>query len=196
MGLLRATHHGTKHTNAKLPFMKVAERNHAVKKENTNVNDMKQYIHDQYFLAIINDQPMATAVQRRLTDSNAMRDWILWAASKLRREHALKPLPLCNIQFLIKLIREHYTERPTNPTPVPPKEQPAMSDYPVFQTKHFVYGSDIKTMTDTDLITAIKNVEKEIDNLRAVKSESKKITQKIDELDKQRLAIIEQLDAR
>lgn len=199
-------------TNTKLPFMKVAQRDHAIEaleavfnKENTNVNDMEQYVHNQYFLAIINDWPMATAVQRRLTDSDAMRNWIVWAANKLHREHALKPLTYRDMDFLIKLIREHYAAdhyetataiASTTPTPVPTKEQPAMSDYPVFQTKHFVYGSDIKTMTDTDLITAIKNIEKEIDNLRAVKSESKKITQKIDELDKQRLAIIEQLDAR
>lgn len=71
-----------------------------------------------------------------------------------------------------------------------------MSNDPAFQTKHFVYGHEIKMLSDAALITAIKSVEKEIDNLRAVKSESKKITQKIDELDKQRLAIIEQLDAR
>jgi hypothetical protein len=200
-------------TNTKLPFMKVVQRDHAIEaleavfnKENINVNDMEQYIHDQYFLAIINDQSMATAVKRRLSDSDdAMRNWIVQAANKLRRKHALKPLPIRNIQFLIKLIREHYAIDPyetataivpTNPTPVPTKEQPAMSNDTAFQTKHFVYGHEIKTLTDTDLITAIKNVEKEIDNLRAVKSESKKITQKIDELDKQRLAIIEQLDAR
>jgi hypothetical protein len=122
-----------------------------------------------------------------------MRNWIVQAANKLRRKHALKPLPIRNIQFLIKLITDYYA---VDPTPVPTKEQPAMSNDTAFQTKHFVYGHEIKTLTDTDLITAIKNVEKEIDNLRAVKSESKKITQKIDELDKQRLAIIEQLDAR
>ena len=166
---------------------------------------MEQYVHDQYFLAIINDQPMATAVQRRLTDSDAMRNWIVWAVNKLRREHELKPLTYRDMDFLIKLIREHYTADhyettttigSTDPTPVPTKEQPAMSNQPAFQTKHFVYGSDIKMLSDAELIDAIKNVEKEIDNLRAVKSESKKITQKIDELDKQRLAIIEQLDAR
>lgn len=199
-------------TNTKLPFMKVAQRDHAIEtletvlnKESTNVNDMEQYVHDQYFLAIINDQPMATAVKRRLTDSDAMRNWIVWAANKLCREHELKPLTYRDMDFLIKLIREHYAVDPyetattivsTNPTPVPTKEQPTMSNQPAFQTKHFVYGSDIKMLSDAELIDAIKNVEKEIDNLRAVKSESKKITQKIDELDKQRLAIIEQLDAR
>lgn len=209
-------------TNTKLPFMKVAQRDHAIEaletvlnKENTNVNDMEQYIHEQYiheqyihnqyFLAIINDQSMATAVQRRLTDSDAMRNWIVWAANKLCREHDLKPLTTNNIKFLIKLITDYYaadhyeaaaTIVSTNPTPVPTKEQPAMSNDPAFQTKHFVYGHEIKILSDAELITAIKNVEKEIDNLRAVKSESKKITQKIDELDKQRLAIIEQLDAR
>lgn len=200
-------------TNTKLPFMKVAQRDHAIEaletvlnKENTNVNDMEQYVHDQYFLAIINDQPMATAVQRRLTGTDdAMRSWIAWAVNKLRREHALKPLPARYTQFLIKLITDYYADdqyetataiTSTNSTPVPTKEQPAMSNDPAFQTKHYVYGHEIKMLSDAELIDAIKNVEKEIDNLRAVKSESKKITQKIDELDKQRLAIIEQLDAR
>jgi hypothetical protein len=50
------------------------------------------------------------------------------------------------------------------------------------ETKHFVSGSDVSTMTPDDLIRSIKNIEQEIKELKAVNIQSVYIGKKVDEL--------------
>jgi hypothetical protein len=67
---------------------------------------------------------------------------------------------------------------------------------PAFETRHFVFGIDIKSLSDDQLISGIKEVENEIADLKTVKTKSKKITDRISELDGMLKSIVEVLDAR
>ena len=67
---------------------------------------------------------------------------------------------------------------------------------PAFETRHFVDGVDASDLSDDALIEAIKRLEKELEAMSTVKTVSKKIQGKIDQLDGQRLAIAALLDSR
>lgn len=64
------------------------------------------------------------------------------------------------------------------------------------ETITYVYGQDVKDMTEAQLIAAIKQVEKEIGLLSDVKSKSKKIAAKIAEYEKTLADIVAVLDAK
>lgn len=65
-----------------------------------------------------------------------------------------------------------------------------------FETKHFVFGSDISTLSSNQLIDAIKKVEAEIADLKSVKTKSKHITERVKELEDMLGKIVEALDAK
>lgn len=65
-----------------------------------------------------------------------------------------------------------------------------------FETVHYVYGTDVATMTDDQLVEAIKQVEAEIAKLGVVKTQSKKIDAKKAELKDMLAKIVETLDGR
>lgn len=65
-----------------------------------------------------------------------------------------------------------------------------------FETRHFVNGRDVKGMTDNELIEAIRRLENEIADLKTVKTKSKAITKKIEELGDMLSKTVEILDAR
>ena len=65
-----------------------------------------------------------------------------------------------------------------------------------FETVHYVYGTDVATMSDEQLIEAIKQVEGEIAKLDVVETESKKIAAKKTELKDMLAKIVETLDGR
>lgn len=67
---------------------------------------------------------------------------------------------------------------------------------PAFQTKHFVDGVDATLLNDDSLISTIKRLETEIDELAKVKTSSKRILARINELHDQLKAIAALLDAR
>ena len=67
---------------------------------------------------------------------------------------------------------------------------------PAFETVHYVYGTDVATMSDEQLIEAIKQVEGEIAKLDVVKTASKKIDAKKAELKDMLAKIVETLDGR
>lgn len=64
------------------------------------------------------------------------------------------------------------------------------------ETKTVIFGQDAATLSETDLINAIKKVEGQIATLKEVKTSSKKIAANIKELEDQLQAIVEVLDAR
>jgi hypothetical protein len=59
-----------------------------------------------------------------------------------------------------------------------------------------INGADVSKMTDDQLIFAIKQVEKEIEELKAVKTKSKKIAQRIEDASKTLGELVELLDNR
>lgn len=63
-----------------------------------------------------------------------------------------------------------------------------------FQTINYVYGQDIKSMSETDFLAAINKIEKEIETLEAVKVKSKRITASIDLLKEQLAEVVEAYD--
>lgn len=67
---------------------------------------------------------------------------------------------------------------------------------PAFETKHYVFGVDIRNMTEAGLIDAIKRVEAEIADLKAVKTKSARIAAKVKELEDMLGKIVEALDEK
>lgn len=75
------------------------------------------------------------------------------------------------------------------------QEKP-MSSQVIIQNKTLINGADVADMSDDQLINSIKKVEKEIDDLRAVKTKSKKIDARIEEATATLAKLVELLDAR
>lgn len=65
-----------------------------------------------------------------------------------------------------------------------------------FETRHYVYGRDVTSMSEPELISAIRSVEAEIGSLQTVKTKSKKIQAKIAELETMLAQIVAVLDQR
>ena len=65
-----------------------------------------------------------------------------------------------------------------------------------FETKHFVFGQNIDSLTESDLINAVKMVENEITDLKSVKTKSTRITAKVKELEDMLAEIVKVLDAQ
>lgn len=66
----------------------------------------------------------------------------------------------------------------------------------VFEVKSYVFGQDVSTMSDDQLVAAIKTVEAEIDDLKGIKTKSKKIDARIKDLEAGLKSIVETLDGR
>lgn len=64
------------------------------------------------------------------------------------------------------------------------------------ETRTIIFGRDASTLSEQDLIDAIKKVEGDIAKLKEVKTSSKKIAANIEALQTQLAAIVEVLDAR
>ena len=76
----------------------------------------------------------------------------------------------------------------------PVKEINMDKKQPAFATKHFVFGDDIASMDETQLINAVKVVENEIEDLKAIKVDSVRIKAKIKELKGMLKQIVARLD--
>jgi hypothetical protein len=75
-------------------------------------------------------------------------------------------------------------------------ESPMNDNTPTYETKHLVNGRDVNEMTDHELISAIRKLEKEIESLSNIKTESKVIGKKIAEAEKGIKFIVKHLDKR
>lgn len=67
---------------------------------------------------------------------------------------------------------------------------------PAFETKNYIFGNDVETMSEEALIQAIKRVEEQISDLKTVKTKSVKISANITKLQEQLALIVAELDAR
>jgi hypothetical protein len=89
-----------------------------------------------------------------------------------------------------------------------PQQENAMNDYttgkitnpvkmaPAFETKNYIFGNDVEHMSEEALIQAIKRVEEQITDLKAVKTKSTKIAANIAKLQEQLDSIVAELDKR
>lgn len=80
-----------------------------------------------------------------------------------------------------------------NPEPIQENE---MSNQITIVNKTLINGVDVTIMSDEQLIDAIKKVEKEVEELKSVKTQSKKIAAKVEEATKTLTALVELLDGR
>lgn len=89
-------------------------------------------------------------------------------------------------------------EQPTNLEPESEIMNPdaIKSIAPAFVTQHLIYGQNVTNMSDAALITAIKQVEREIADLKAVATTSTKITAMAEALTSMLAQIVKTLDAR
>lgn len=65
-----------------------------------------------------------------------------------------------------------------------------------FATRHEIFGNDVSTMSEQDLIESIKQVEKEIATLKEVKTSSTKIKSKVEALEAMLAEIVKVLDSK
>lgn len=91
---------------------------------------------------------------------------------------------------------------PTSDLPLPMHlpEEPITVALPTkakaFETRHYVNGADASTLSDEQLIQAMRDLEAEIAALQGVKTESKRIKAKITELNTALIDIRDLLDSR
>lgn len=67
---------------------------------------------------------------------------------------------------------------------------------PAFETKNYIFGNEVSGMSEDALISAIKRVEEQIADLKAVKTKSTKIAANIAKLQDQLASIVAELDKR
>lgn len=84
---------------------------------------------------------------------------------------------------------------PTEEIPMNPTTATNVSAV-AFETRHLVYGRNVDSLTESELISAIKQVEGEIADLKAVKTKSSRITAKVKELEEMLTKIVEVLDKK
>jgi predicted RNA-binding protein with PIN domain len=65
-----------------------------------------------------------------------------------------------------------------------------------FKTIDYVFGQDIKGMTEDQLLDAIRTVEKEIESYASIKSKSTKVDKRKEELNAALVRIVEALDTK
>jgi hypothetical protein len=89
-------------------------------------------------------------------------------------------------------------EAKMKPNPIEPidTQENEMSKEITITRQTLINGADVSKMTDDQLIFAIKQVEKEIEELKAVKTKSKKIAQRIEDASKTLGELVELLDNR
>lgn len=85
--------------------------------------------------------------------------------------------------------------------PEPQKEEPVnpttnTAAATAFETRHFVYGTDVNQLGESQLIDAIKRLESEIADLKSVKTKSTKLAAKIKDLESMLAKVVEVLDAK
>lgn len=181
--------------------------------------DREQWLHDQVYLTIVNDGDWYREAVARMPVfdrvrhvSNRWREGLCPKEDKqmspeerrivnmwLYEDLLGRPLTLAYISsnegYRDTFVRHiapsqstRYTlstheEIPMNPTPV-------NNSAVAFETRHF------SSMSEAQLINAIKQIEAEIADLKAVKTKSSRITAKVKELEDMLAKVVEQLDKK
>lgn len=178
---------------------------------------MDAFEEHQLFIPIINDARFAITLKRFCWNDleDQFRKETKQAIRVTGLENNLSVTPANRENVTIALWQHYQREREEEADrqfqrstpceahiPEPPrpslKQEPTImaTKAPAFETRHFVDGVDASDLSDDALIEAIKRLEKELEAMSTVKTVSKKIQGKIDQLDSQRLAIAALLDSR
>lgn len=95
-----------------------------------------------------------------------------------------------------QVFRRRADPHNTNNQPTEPTQEIPMSNKVEFKTVTYINNVDVTTLSDEQLIDAVKTIENEISDLGAVKTKSKKIEAKIAEAQTTLAKVVEVLDAR
>lgn len=112
------------------------------------------------------------------------------------------PRPSKTLEQLNKEIEEHRNNaaesfRSLADKLSPPKEEKQMDKKaPLYKVEHKIRGVLASDVSDDDLITTIKEVEKEIKDLGSIETPSKAIAKRIKELENGLKQIVKELDSR
>lgn len=187
--------------------------------------DREQWLHDQVYLTIVNDGDWyrkATAsmpsFDRVRYVSNRWREDLCPKEDRqmspeerrivnmwLYEDLLGRPLTLADIPsadgYRDTFVRHIAPFRSTRYTPstheeIPMNPTPVNNSAVAFETRHFVYGTEVSSMSEAQLINAIKQIEAEIADLKAVKTKSSRITAKVKELEDMLAKVVEQLDKK
>jgi hypothetical protein len=93
-----------------------------------------------------------------------------------------------------QLIAKAMATNPTQSTETP--EETNMSNQITFKTVTYINNNDVMTLTDEQLITYIKAIEREIADLKSVATKSKKIEAKIADAEATLTKVVEVLDSK
>jgi hypothetical protein len=93
-----------------------------------------------------------------------------------------------------RCIAEAMATNPTQSTETP--EETNMSNQITFKTVTYINNNDVLSLTDEQLITYIKAIEREIADLKSVATKSKKIEAKIAEAEATLAKVVEVLDSK
>lgn len=159
---------------------------------------MDDYTHDQYFLALVNDQPSYKWIRDNVRRKTLTYGHIDSKCNALAWKYELESLSIEQKCALLRGLREHFSQpEMQNPQPPTPSLENTMATHvPTFEIMTLVNGADIKGMTDDQLINAIKQCEAEIKSLTVVELPSTKIKSKIEQLQQTASNIRDALDAR
>jgi hypothetical protein len=106
-----------------------------------------------------------------------------WRSDDADRHHRCK-----------QLIAKAMATNPTQPTETP--EETNMSNQITFKTVTYINNNDVLSLTDEQLITYIKAIEREIADLKSVATKSKKIEAKIADAEATLAKVVEVLDSK
>jgi hypothetical protein len=157
--------------------------------------DRMAWLYDQYILPALNDSDFVSRAETCVQTKFETECAAYFGKLKARFANGDPDWRTTRFEFdyMVSVLRKAFEDRkPATPT----IKEPAMSDKIVVETKHFINGVEIKTMTDAQLIDAVKQIEKEIESLSAVKVLSKKIAAKIEECRATLDTVVKFLDAR
>lgn len=178
-----------------------------------------EWLEQQYVWAIENDADALRNIRYRATFCQHCGTAISAIVRKIASEAGFTAPRGVEMNYIVAEVNRRILGRPTgvrymgpvSPTgrltdsqpefqefPPTTEKEETMSTKPVvpFETVHYVYGTDVATMTDDQLVEAIKQVEAEIAKLDVVKTQSKKIDAKKAELKDMLAKIVETLDGR
>jgi hypothetical protein len=102
---------------------------------------------------------------------------------------------------LAEPLRQMLAARATQPATTeqtePTTEEPTVNNSTTaFETRHYVFGQDVSTLSEGQLVDAIKRIENEIADLKTVKTKSTKIAAKVADLNTMLAKVVEVLDAK
>lgn len=128
--------------------------------------------------------------------AKALKRTTLGIAEKLKSLEYVKKTETGDYMRILPL---SYSSDSSDSSNQSPKEQTMnieTNQNVAIEVRTIIFGRDANSMSDQELIEAIKRVEGQISSLKEVKTSSKKIASSIKELEKQLEGIVEVLDAR